>query len=59
VPIAAKIALWVIVIAAAIVVLFGWVFPWVESLQQDPTMGLHVPTEVGVHGPGVGFVASR
>lgn len=32
--------LWAVAIAAAVVVLFLWVFPWVESLQQDPTMGL-------------------
>lgn len=34
---------WVLIavlIAIAIVVLFTTVFPWVESLQQDPTLGL-------------------
>jgi polyferredoxin len=33
-----KAVIWVIVIAVAVVVLFQWVFPWVESLQQDPTL---------------------
>ena len=28
-----------ILIAIVIVVLFTTVFPWVESLQQDPTLG--------------------
>ena len=30
----------VVLIAIAIVVLFNWVFPWVERLQQDPTIGV-------------------
>ena len=38
-PKAVKVLLWTVVIALAIVVLFGWVFPWVESMQQDPTLG--------------------
>ena len=29
----------VVLIAVAIVVLFNWVFPWVERQQQDPTIG--------------------
>lgn len=28
-----------VVIVVAVVVLFTWVFPWVESIQQDPTIG--------------------
>ena len=28
-----------LVIVLAVVVLFMWVFPWVESMQQDPTLG--------------------
>ena len=28
-----------VVIVVAIAVLFTWVFPWVESMQQDPTLG--------------------
>jgi len=28
-----------LLIAAGIVVLFTWVFPWVEELTQDPTIG--------------------
>jgi lipopolysaccharide export LptBFGC system permease protein LptF len=39
VPVALKVLLWVIAIAIAVVVLFTWVFPWVEAQQQDPTMG--------------------
>ncbi|MEX2550441.1 MAG: hypothetical protein WD638_09455 [Nitriliruptoraceae bacterium] len=35
----AKPVLLTLVIAVAIVVLFTWVFPWVESMQQDPTLG--------------------
>lgn len=34
-----KAALWTVMVAAAVVVLFTWVFPWVESMQQDPTIG--------------------
>lgn len=40
-----KALLWVVLVAVAIVVLFTWVFPWVESLQQNPTLGV-------VHGDG-------
>lgn len=39
-PKVVKWLLWAIVIAVAVVVLFTWVFPWVESMQQDPTLGL-------------------
>lgn len=39
-PTAVKVLLWTLVIAVAIVILFGWVFPWVESMQQDPTLGV-------------------
>ncbi len=28
-----------VVIAVSVVVLFTWVFPWVEELTQDPTIG--------------------
>jgi len=31
-----------VLIVVAVVVLFTWVFPWVESLQQDPTIGTQV-----------------
>jgi bacteriorhodopsin len=41
--------LWAVVIAAAVVVLFLWVFPWVESLQQDPTMGTDADALAVVH----------
>lgn len=34
-----RIVLWVVVIAIAVVVLFTYVFPWVETWQQDPTFG--------------------
>lgn len=34
----AKLVLWALVIAICVVVLFTWVFPWIESLQQDPTI---------------------
>lgn len=34
-----KAALWTVMIVVAVVVLFTWVFPWVESMQQDPTIG--------------------
>jgi lipopolysaccharide export LptBFGC system permease protein LptF len=39
VPRSLKALLWVAVIAVAIVVLFTWVFPWVEERTQDPTIG--------------------
>jgi hypothetical protein len=35
-----RIVLWALLIAAVVVVLFTWVFPWVESWQQDPTFGV-------------------
>lgn len=35
-----KVVLWVVVIAAVIVLLFTVVFPRVERVLQDPTMGL-------------------
>lgn len=38
-PKAVKVLVWIVAIAVAVVVLFLWVFPWVESLQQDPTIG--------------------
>ena len=38
VPTWAKVIIWVVVVAVAVVVLFTWAFPWVESLQQDPTL---------------------
>jgi polyferredoxin len=28
-----------VVIAVSVLVLFTWVFPWVEELTQDPTIG--------------------
>jgi hypothetical protein len=34
-----KLLLWVVLLALAIVALFTWVFPWVESWQQDPSIG--------------------
>ena len=34
----------VLLVALAVVVLFLWVFPWVESIQQDPTLGAAGPT---------------
>lgn len=37
-----RIVLGVLLIAVAIVILFVWVFPWVESIQQDPTIGSSV-----------------
>jgi len=43
-----KILMWVVLIAAAVVVLFTWVFPWVERMQQDPTMGIDAPVAVAV-----------
>ncbi len=38
-PTPVRVLLWVILIVVAVVVLFTWVFPWVESIQQDPTLG--------------------
>lgn len=35
-----KAIVWLVVVAVAVVVLFTWVFPWVESIQQDPTLGV-------------------
>ncbi|MFO7960557.1 MAG: hypothetical protein R6U94_06395 [Nitriliruptoraceae bacterium] len=34
-----KAVLLTLLIAVGIVVLFTWVFPWVEELTQDPTIG--------------------
>jgi lipopolysaccharide export LptBFGC system permease protein LptF len=34
-----KAVLLTLVIAVTIVVLFTWVFPWVEQQTQDPTIG--------------------
>ena len=31
-----------LLIAVSIVVLFTWVFPWLEELTQDPTMGVQL-----------------
>jgi hypothetical protein len=31
--------LWLVVIAVAVVILFTWVFPWVEARTQDPAIG--------------------
>lgn len=42
-PTPVRVLLWVVLIAVAIVVLFTWVFPWVESIQQDPTLGMGPP----------------
>lgn len=39
-PAIVKGLIWAVVIVAAVIVLFLWVFPWVESLQQDPTMAI-------------------
>ncbi len=33
-----KALVWLVVIAVAVVLLFTVVFPWVESMQQDPTL---------------------
>ena len=38
-PMLIKVLIWTLVIGVSVVVLFTWVFPWVESLQQDPTLG--------------------
>lgn len=35
-----KALLWLVIIALAIVVLFTWVFPWVEEQTQNPTIGV-------------------
>ncbi|MFP4311659.1 MAG: hypothetical protein ACLFS9_06710 [Nitriliruptoraceae bacterium] len=32
----------VLLIAVAIVVLFTWVFPWVEEVTQNPTLGVQL-----------------
>jgi hypothetical protein len=34
-----RILLWALVIVVVVVVLFTYVFPWVETWQQDPTFG--------------------
>jgi flagellar basal body-associated protein FliL len=31
-----------VIIAVSVVVLFTWVFPWVEELTQDPTLGVQL-----------------
>ncbi len=31
-----------VVIAISVVVLFTWVFPWVEEMTQDPTLGVQL-----------------
>ena len=36
---AVRILVLLVVIAVSVVVLFTWVFPWVEELTQDPTLG--------------------
>ncbi len=38
-----KAILLLVVIAVSIVILFTWVFPWVEEMTQDPTMGVGHP----------------
>jgi hypothetical protein len=43
---AGRIVLWVVVVAVAVVVLFTWVFPWVESRTQDPAIGMPDPGDV-------------
>jgi lipopolysaccharide export LptBFGC system permease protein LptF len=35
-----KAVLWLVVIVVAVVVLFAWVFPWVEARTQDPAIGI-------------------
>jgi predicted secreted protein len=34
-----RVVLWTVVVAVVVVVLFTTVFPWVESMTQDPTLG--------------------
>lgn len=36
----AKVALVVVAVAAVVVVLFTVVFPWVDTVLNDPTMGV-------------------
>ena len=38
-PRGVRILVLLVVIAVSVVVLFTWVFPWVEELTQDPTIG--------------------
>lgn len=40
-----KVIIWVVVIAAVIVLLFTVVFPRVERILEDPTMGAPSPAE--------------
>jgi hypothetical protein len=35
-----KAVLLLVLVAVGVVVLFTWVFPWVEERLQDPTMGV-------------------
>jgi hypothetical protein len=42
-----KIVLWIVVIAASVVVLFTVVFPRVERVLENPTMATAVAPEVG------------
>jgi len=35
----ARTVLLLVVVAVAVVVLFEWVFPWVESTYYDPSVG--------------------
>lgn len=35
----ARTVLLLVVVALAVVVLFEWVFPWVESTYYDPSVG--------------------
>ena len=37
-----RLVLVALLVALAVVVLFTWVFPWVERQQQDPTVGVVV-----------------
>ena len=43
-----KVLIWTVVIAVTVVLLFTVVFPRVERILEDPTMGLpHPPTGAG------------
>ena len=37
-----KALLLTVLIAVAVIVLFTWVFPWVEEMTQDPTIGVQL-----------------
>jgi len=37
-----KVVLLTLLIAVGVVVLFTWVFPWVEESTQDPTIGVQL-----------------